>query len=119
MKTRCLTTLAAAVGGLLGLAIGGQLAAQQYAPNPYYQPNLYNNPNQAYQLNNFYYYPFYYFPHNYWPATGPRWPEAPGEPYMRPPAYMAYPPYLEPTWHYDLWQPGKYYRGFHFWLDQF
>src|SRR5262245_57723485 len=86
--------------------------AQTYYPNVYYQPNLYNNPNQAYQFNNYYYYPYYYFPHNYWPATGPRWPEAPGEPLMPPPAYMALPPFREPTWRYEMWQPGKYYRGF-------
>jgi hypothetical protein len=115
MKTNWMATLAAA----LVLANSGTAKAQQYAPNAYYQPNLYNNPNQAYQLNTFYYYPYYYFPHNYMPLAGPRWPEAPGEPPMRPPAFMAYPPYLEPTWRYELWQPGKYYRGFHFWLDQF
>jgi hypothetical protein len=38
---------------------------------------------------------------------------------MRPPAYMAWPPFREPNWRYDLWEPGKYYRGSHFWLDQF
>lgn len=70
-------------------------------------------------LNRFYYYPYYYFPHNYWPSQGPKWPEAPGQCYQRPPAYMAYPPFREPAWHYDLWEPRLYYRGFHFWLDQF
>ncbi|MBM4071242.1 MAG: hypothetical protein FJ271_20245 [Planctomycetes bacterium] len=74
---------------------------------------------QAYTLNRFYYYPYYYFPHNYWPTMGPQWPERPGEPYMKPPAYQAYPAFLEPKWRYELWQPQKYYRGFHFWLDQF
>ena len=73
----------------------------------------------AYQLQRFYYYPYYYFPHNYWPATSPRWPEPPGAPYMKPPAYMAYPPFIQERWRYDLWQPHKYYSGFHFWLDQF
>ena len=71
------------------------------------------------QLTKFNYYPYYYWPHNYWPTQGPQWPEPPGSPYMRPPAYMAYPPFLEPRWHYELWQPQKYYRGSHFWLDQF
>ena len=66
-----------------------------------------------------FYYPYYYFPHNYWPTYSPQWPEPPGEPYMRPPAYMAYPPFHEPHWRYDLWEPKNYYRGFHFWLDQF
>jgi hypothetical protein len=49
----------------------------------------------------------------------PRWPEQPGAPYMRPPAYMAYPAFREPNWTYQLWQPMNYYRGSHFWLDQF
>jgi hypothetical protein len=74
---------------------------------------------QAYQLQRWYYYPYYYFPHNYWPAMGPRWPEQPNQPYMRPPAYMAYPPFHEPNWRYEMWQPQRFYRGFHFWLDQF
>jgi hypothetical protein len=74
---------------------------------------------QNQDLNRFYYYPYYYFPHNYWPSQSPKWPERPGTPYMPPPAYMAYPPFLEPGWRYDLWEPKPYYRGFHFWLDQF
>jgi hypothetical protein len=65
------------------------------------------------------YYPYYYFPHSYWPAQSPKYPEAPGSPYVRPPAYMAYPPFLEPGWRYELWTPMKYYRGQHFWLDSF
>jgi hypothetical protein len=74
---------------------------------------------QNQDLNRFYYYPYYYFPHNYWPNQSPKWPERPGTPYMPPPAYMAYPPFKEPGWRYDLWEPKPYYRGFHFWLDQF
>ncbi len=70
-------------------------------------------------LTRFHYYPYYYWPHNYWPTQGPQWPEPPGAPYMRPPAYQAYPPMNEYRWRYELWQPQKYYRGFHFWLDQF
>ena len=73
----------------------------------------------AYQLNHWYYYPYYYFPHNYWPQMSPKWPEPPGEAYMRPPAYQAYPAFLEPNWRYDLWNSQRYYKGFHFWLDQF
>jgi hypothetical protein len=65
------------------------------------------------------YYPYYYFPHSYWPALSPQYPEPKGSPYVRPPAYMAYPPFLEPGWRYELWTPMKYYRGHHFWLDQF
>jgi hypothetical protein len=74
---------------------------------------------QANQLQRFYYYPYYYFPHNYWPTQSPRWPEGHGAPCQRPPAYMSYPAFQEPNWHYELWYPAKYYRGFHFWLDQF
>ena len=65
------------------------------------------------------YYPYYYFPHSYWPAQSPQYPEPPGSPYVRPPAYMAYPPVHEPGWRYELWTPMKWYRGSHFWLDQF
>jgi len=75
-------------------------------------------------LPRYYYYPYYYFPHNYWPGMSPRWPESPsahatGYHPTPPPAYMAYPPFQEPNWRYELWQPQSYYRGFHFWLDQF
>jgi hypothetical protein len=70
-------------------------------------------------LPRLHYYPYYYFPHSYWPTQGPQWPEPPGMPYQRPPAYMAYPPFHEPGWRYELWSAQKYYRGNHFWLDQF
>jgi len=65
------------------------------------------------------YYPYSYFPHSYWPAQSPQYPEPKGHPYVRPPAYMAYPPFKEPGWRYELFEPMKYYRGSHFWLDQF
>ena len=104
---RGLRTLTLAVGAIL--ALGAATDAQQ----PQYQYST------AYQLNKWYYYPYTYFPHNYWPAQGPRWPEPQGAPYMRPPAYMAYPPFREPNWRYDLWEPARFYRGFHYWLDQF
>lgn len=100
--------LAALLLGTLGGWLGGGAEAQA---QQYYNP--------AYQLQRFYYYPYYYFPHNYWPATSPRWPEQPGQPYMKPPAYMAYPPFLQQRWRYEMWQPQRYYKGFHFWLDQF
>jgi hypothetical protein len=32
---------------------------------------------------------------------------------------MAYPPFLENHWRYEAWHPQSWYRGFHFWLDQF
>jgi len=102
-------TLAACV--VLAAGIGGQPQASAQ--------NLYNNQFQSYQLNRFYYWPYYYFPHNYWPLTTPKWPEPPGAPYMPPPAYQAYPAYLDPYWHYPMWHAMKYYRGSHFWLDQF
>ena len=70
-------------------------------------------------IGKYFYYPYYYFPHNYWPTMGPRWPEPIGAPYMRPPAYMAYPPFREPHWRYEAFVPQRYYRGFHFWLDAF
>ncbi len=70
-------------------------------------------------LPRWYYYPYSYFPHNYMPTYSPPYPEQPGQPYQRPPAYMAYPPFKEPNWRYELWQNHKYYRGNHFWLDQF
>ena len=70
-------------------------------------------------LPRFYYYPYYYYPHSYWPQNSPQWPEPKGHPYVRPPAYQAYPPFKEPGWRYELWTPMKYYRGSHFWLDQF
>jgi hypothetical protein len=72
---------------------------------------------RANDVQRYYYYPFYYFPHNYWPGQT-QWPD-PRQPFQRPPAYMAYPPYLDPMFRYELFTPHRYYRGFHFWLDQF
>ena len=97
------------------LIVAVEVGDQSTAHGQYYQTN--NHPSL--ELNKFYYYPYHYFPHNYWPATSPRWPEAPGMPYMRPPAYQAYPAFKEPNWRYELWQPQKFYQGSHFWLDQF
>jgi hypothetical protein len=94
----------------LGVWLGGTTQAQA---------QVIENPPSYRSLQRFYYYPYYYFPHNYWPIQSPRWPETPGAHYQRPPAYMAYPPFREPNWRYELWEPQKYYRGFHFWLDQF
>ena len=58
-------------------------------------------------LPRIHYYPYYYFPHSYWPANSPQWPEPQGQPYVRPPAYMAYPPFQEPGWRYELWTPDE------------
>src|SRR5947209_19995599 len=74
---------------------------------------------QGLDPNKFYHYPYYYFPHSYWPTQGPKWPEPPGAPYQRPPAYMSYPAFREPNWRYEAWEPQHYHRGSHFWLDQF
>jgi hypothetical protein len=95
----------ALLAGVLGLGLWAESATPAHA--------------QDYTMGKFFYYPYYYFPANYWPQMTPRWPEPPGAPYMRPPAYMAYPPFREPHWRYDWYEPHKYYRGFHFWLDQF
>jgi hypothetical protein len=74
---------------------------------------------QDYYMGRMFYYPYHYFPHNYWPIMSPPWPERPGEPYRRPPAYMAYPAFQEPHWRYEAFERHSYYRGFHFWLDAF
>ncbi len=102
MFRRCLLGMIAAAAAITLFA--GSPSAVRAADPPY--PNMF-------------YYPYYYFPHNYWPQYSPQWPEKPGQPYVRPPAYMAYPPFREPNWRYELWMPQKYYRGSHFWLDQF
>jgi hypothetical protein len=95
---------------LLAVGLGAVLWTGSATPAHAQQPG---------NMNRFFYYPYYYFPHNYWPGMGPQWPEPVGHPYMRPPAYMAYPPFREPHWRYEYWQPQFYYRGSHFWLDQF
>jgi hypothetical protein len=101
--------------GVVGNISSGAAAVMPPPPIGYYAPAHPAN----YNLGKFWYYPYYYFPHSYWPTESQPWPERPGEPYMRPPAYMAYPPFLEPHWRYEWYVPQKYYRGFHFWLDQF
>jgi hypothetical protein len=106
MRSGWIAGIVAAVG--LSLAFTPDASAQQMQ-NPYYP---------SYVLHPSYYYPHHYFPHNYWPAMSPRWPERPGMPYQPPPAYQAYPPFRQPGWRYEMWQPQKYYRGHHFWLDQ-
>lgn len=105
--------------GVVPPAVGnlsiGAIAVTPPPPIGYYAPTR----AVDYNVGKFFYYPFYYYPHSYWPTQSCPWPERPGEPYMRPPAYMAYPPFLEPHWRYEWYVPQKYYRGFHFWLDQF
>jgi len=103
MMRRCLLAFAIAAGVTLAGEISSASAQQPSLPN----------------LPRFSYYPYYYFPASYWPQMSPQWPEPPGAPYQRPPAYMAYPPFKEPNWRYELWAPKKYYRGNHFWLDSF
>jgi hypothetical protein len=108
----------AVAGGGVGIVgnIGiGAIAVTPPPPIGYYAPAR----TVDWNMGKFFYFPFYYFPHSYWPTASCPWPERPGEPYVRPPAYMAYPPFLEPHWRYEWYVPQKYYRGFHFWLDQF
>jgi hypothetical protein len=116
--------LAAVIAGALGVAIwaGSALPARaQYMPGPAGAPMgpALNPPVTYYPMTRFWYYPYYYFPHSYWPTEGPKWPEPVGACYRPPPAYMAYPPFREPGWRYEYFEPQRYYRGFHFWLDQF
>src|SRR5262249_38703452 len=99
-----LRTLALATGALGVILLFGSSSQAQTPPTT---------------LNRYYYFPYTYYPHNYWPTMGPKWPEPVGAPYMRPPGYMAYPPFKEAHWRYELWEPQHYYRGFHFLLDQF
>lgn len=117
-----LIAAAAALG--LSMAWVSQAPAQQYGMGAQgaggFGLNAGAYPRASYQpMQRFFYYPYYYFPHNYWPTQGAPWPEPVGAPYRPPPAYMAYPPFKEPFWHYHLWEPKPYYRGFHFWLDAF
>jgi hypothetical protein len=95
------------LAGIVGLSLwaGSATPARAQAPDA--------------TMGRYFYYPYYYFPHNYWPQQGPKWPEPPGAPYMRPPAYMAYPAFTEPNWRYEFLKPQRFYRGSHFWLDQF
>ncbi|MDW8222645.1 MAG: hypothetical protein RMJ82_06825 [Gemmatales bacterium] len=90
--------------GLIGLL--GLVVVESYGQTPV--PGA--NPT------NYYYYPYYYFPHNYWPNQQP-WPNS--QPFQLPPPYMSYPPYLDKRFRYELFSPKPYYKGFHFWLDQF
>ena len=95
----------------LALALGNCMLTSRADAQYQYYP--------SYQLNHFYYYPYHYFPHNYWPAYAPKWPEGPGMHYQKPPAYQAYPAFREPGWRHEWMSPQRYYKGFHFWLDQF
>ncbi|OAI39157.1 hypothetical protein AYO40_05990 [Planctomycetaceae bacterium SCGC AG-212-D15] len=114
--------LAAVVAGALGMVFWASSAQAQYmAPGPANAPvgPALNPPITYHPMTRFWYYPYYYFPHNYWPTQGPKWPEPVGAAYQPPPAYMSYPPFREPGWRYEYFEPQRYYRGFHFWLDQF
>jgi hypothetical protein len=106
-----------AVGGGYGFSVGGGYAAGGGLSTPF--PPGYQPQPADYYMGKFYYYPYYNYPHNYWPLQTCKWPERPGEPYRPPPAYMSYPPFMEPHWRYEFYEPQRYYRGFHFWLDQF
>ncbi|MER3415916.1 MAG: hypothetical protein C4297_06860 [Gemmataceae bacterium] len=72
---------------------------------------------QVPDIQRYYYYPYVYFPQSYWP-TYYRWPDA-RIPFQPAPPYMAYPSKLYHGYRYEFLAPQRYYRGFHFWLDQF
>ncbi len=108
------------VGGGLAAPAAGNLGIGTIPITPPTPPIGYYAPRPAeYNMGKFFYYPYYYYPHSYWPTETCKWPERPGQAYMRPPAYMTYPPFMEPNWRYEWYTPQHYYRGFHFWLDQF
>ena len=88
--SRWMPKFLAAVGAL-GLWIGASAPVQAAGNEP--------------PLPRMYYYPYSYFPHNYWPAQSPQYPEPKGHPYVKPPAYMAYPAFREPGWRYDALLP--------------
>lgn len=73
--------------------------------------------SHAQDVQRFYHYPFYYFPHSYAPNYV-RWPD-PRLQFQPAPAYMAYPPYLDNRFRYDMFETKRFHRGFHFFLDQF
>ena len=89
---RMLTLLGVVLGAALWSAGSGEAKAQFGPPNA--------------NLNPYFYYPYHYYPWNYWPTQGPRWPEPVGQPYMRPPAYQAYPAFHEPHWRVRDERPG-------------
>jgi hypothetical protein len=100
------------LAGALAVALWSGSPARAQSPNPTYSP-----------ISRYFYYPYWYFPHSYWPGMSPAWPEQPsvyatGYHPTPPPAYMAYPPFREPLWRYEFFEPQSHYRGFHFWLDQ-
>src|SRR5438045_4203984 len=97
--------------GLLALLVGGLLGAGLWLGAP--SPAKAQGPDP----DRFYHYPYYYFEHSYWPNQT-RWPD-PRVPFQRAPAYQAYPPYLDPNFNYPLFESKRYYRGHHFFLDQF
>src|SRR3981189_645185 len=100
--------LPALFAGVVVAGFWGTSAAHAQAPPVQYQ-----------NMNRFYYYPYYYFPHNYWPSMSPKWPEGPGQPYVRPPAYQAYPPFKAPNFRYEWSEAQRNHRAGPSFLDQF
>lgn len=94
--------------GLLSLAIGC-LAIVFWASAP--------TTATAQDPQRMYHYPYYYFPQSYYPNTS-RWPDA-RKPFQPAPFWMSYPPYLDQQFTYPLFESKRYYRGHHFFLDQF
>jgi hypothetical protein len=102
--------------GLVASALAVALWSTSAAP-----ARAQTNPGPSYTpISRYFYYPYWYFPHSYWPSMSPPWPGPYNVGYhpTPPPAFMAYPPYLEHTWRYEFWTPQAFHRGFHFWLDQ-
>jgi hypothetical protein len=64
-----------------------------------------------------YHYPYTYYPFDYQPLYY-HWPDS-RQSFQPAPPYMYYPPYRVPSWRYEFWEYQRYYRGNHFFLDQF
>jgi len=95
------------LAGIIGLSLWAGTATPAHAQAP------------DASLNRYFYYPYYYSPTTTGRSSRRSGRKQPGSPYMRPPAYMAYPAFTEPHWRYEWLKPQRYYQGFHFWLDQF
>jgi hypothetical protein len=72
---------------------------------------------QADEARLYYYYPYYYYPTSYWPNYY-QWPD-PKVPFQPAPPYMAYPKERDNFYRYEILELRRYYRGNHFFLDQF
>jgi hypothetical protein len=64
-----------------------------------------------------YHWPFQYYPQTYWPNQV-KWPD-PRQQFQLPPTYMSYPLQRDNWYRYEILENRRYYRGHHFFLDQF